>query len=221
MPFWTGSTPVSVDNLARLGPQADGFVGTDGAYGDLYDAMGDPAGPQWRRVVVLPGATLGTDLSISSANYGRIVTLGGGPMLIGGTGKLTFTDCIGWALDGLVLTSTACVGLPAISFLGSAGNRNTIRNCWVYNSTGGGIYTRNHTTRIESCLVITAAGNGIEVDAATRAPIWITQCNVWGCGGWGIVDGINNSHIIDCDVTGNTAGQISTTSAYAHNNKVT
>lgn len=216
MPFWTGSTALNVANMSRLGPMVQGIVGTDGAYADLYDAMGDPAGPQWRRVIVVPGATLNTDLTISGANYGCI--MGYGMQFITGTGKLTLDNCAGWVLQYFRLTGTV-TATGAINIIGG-GDRNIIDHCWVYTSGGSGIYLARPFNRVINCTITNSAVDGIKIDAGLSYS-WVRGCGIGGCTGWGINDASNKVIASDNYVLTNTAGQINTTSTYLSNNVVT
>ena len=215
MGFWN-TNKITPDNLNRLGPLVDGVVGTGGKYTDLYAAMGDPAGPQWNRVLVVPGATLNTDLAKASSSYGCII--GVGFQAITGTGKITLTDTVIWQIGNIRLTNTVAAD-GAINILGSSSYDNIIKNCWAYNPGGKGIYITGDRSRILDCRIYSAADDGIEIDAGVNIT-WIREALIHNGAAWGVLDNSNKAHILDCIVTGNASGQISGTATYHSNNQV-
>jgi len=215
MGFWN-TNKITPDNLNRLGPLVDGVVGTGGKYTDLYAAMGDPAGPQWNRVFVVPGATLNTDLAKASSNYGCI--LGIGAVAISGTGKITLTDTTNWIIENIKLANTVAAD-GAYNIVGASSAYNSIINCFAYNPGGQGIYISGENTRINYCKIYSAADDGIEIAAGVNIT-WINNCFIISGAAWGILDNSDKAHISDCVVTGNASGQIDGTNTYHSNNQV-
>lgn len=216
MSFWTGAQ-VNEANLERLGPAVQGFVGTEGAYTDLYDAMGDPGGPQWSRVVVLPGATLSTDLDISGVDYGLI--MGAGLISLGGTAKLSLSNCNRWDISGLKFNSTVTAN-GAMALWGYGDGNNHVSNCFFNNSTVDGLHIQNYNVWVTECTFYSGTNDGIYIHGANTGAVWISRCAVIGNGGWGIDDQADLCHITDCKVTGNSSGQINSSSSYLDNNQV-
>ena len=204
-------------NLNRLGPLVDGIVGTGGEYTDLYAAMGDPAGPQWNRVLVVPGATLNTDLLKTSVNRGCII--GVGMQLITGTGRIMLVDTSQWQIENIRLTNTVCTGAGAFNIIGANSYDNIIKNCWAYNPDAKGIYITGDRSRILDCRVYSAADDGIDIDAGVDIT-WIREALITGGAAWGIQDNSDKAHILDCIITGNASGQIDGTDTYHSNNQV-
>jgi len=213
--FWN-TNKITAPHMNRLGPLVDGVVGTDGEYTDLYTAMGDPAGPQWNRVLVVPGATLNTDLAKASSSNGCI--LGIGSQAITGTGKITLTDTTRWIIENIILTNTACAN-GAINILGATSYYNIIDNCVVSNPDGQGIYVSGDRTRIIDCRIYSAADDGIEIAAGVTLT-WINSPYIHNGAAWGILDNSNKAHISDGVIVGNASGQISGTNTYHSNNQV-
>ena len=105
MSFWD-SNDQTADNLARLGPIADGVVGTDGKYADLYEAV-ITAG--WKRILLAPGAFLSQDLTIA-ADYGFIVGNQHGRIINLGSNNI-FLNGNYWRLEGFQVHNGSGVGI--------------------------------------------------------------------------------------------------------------
>lgn len=220
MVFWTGSTPINEANLARLGPSIQGIVGTEGAYTDLYTAMTDPAGPQWNRVLVAPGATINGNVYKTATDRGCIIGIGS--ISLSGIGKITLEDCSAWLVENIRLNSTVCgVGGAAIKLIGAGDSMNMFRRVDIVNSNGMGFHVENASSWITNCIIETPASHGINITAAVVDGPWIDRCRVKNSsGGWGIMDQTNDAFIMNNIVLGNSSGQISSTSTYKHDNKI-
>ena len=217
MSFWATQN-LTQENLDKLGPLVDGIVGTNGQYQDLYEAMSDPGGPQWNRVFVLPGATLSDHVVKTSVNY--VAIIGIGKIEVGGTKCIILNNCKVGVIENIRLDNVVTgAHAGAIASIGASGERNRIKHCSVYGSDAIGIYLENEFNWLIDCIIDSCAGDGVDIAAGSPNPNWISQCKIIGNGGWGIQDNADNCFITDNIVTGNSSGQIDSSSSYEHNNK--
>ena len=208
-------------NMAKLGPLADGVVGTNGQYTDLYQAMIDPAGPMWKRVLVVAGAVMSRDVVIPAGGAytaASIIGIGGYPVSIGGGYQLSiaaddvFVDCI--KLSG-------AVGKPNITISGNRARLHRVYSLYATTVAGHGIAVTvgSHFYFIE-CYTYGNGGNGISLSSGSIATV--LACHSQGNTGWGLYDASgsgNNLVALGNVIWGNTAGQISTTSTIVAANK--
>ena len=168
MSFWT-TNPITAANLDKLGPLVQGIVGTNGEYQDLYEAMVDPAGPQWSRVIALDGCTMSQDVTIPSASYqGCIIGMGRQAITLGHK-KLR---------------------IEASDFL--------LKNIKITNATGNALEIAEDRCWIDQVCILYAGGIGIKFDSALGGDIHhLTNSVIYDCGDDGIEidDGVQVSVI--------------------------
>ena len=206
--FWD-INGISPENMNRLGPLVDGIVGTNGQYQDLYEAMVDPAGPLWTKVIVCAGCTMSQDVLLGAAyQSGCIVSLG--QLVEIGRKKLTI-DCDDFIMRNVLIRSTTGDGLvlsedrtmlDGVSILYSGGYGIKIE------SAGGGGYHK-----IINSVVYDNGDDGIEI--ANGMSVYIAGTKIQANAGYGIDD--NNAsttavQMLGNLVTGNTLGQIDSVS---------
>jgi len=215
MGFWDtyGITP---ENMNLLGPLVDGIVGTNGEYQDLYEAMVDPAGPLWKKVIVTTGCTMSQDVTLTSGYAGGCIVSPGGVINIGAK-KLTI-GCDDFMLRNVAIGSTTGDSLVLTE------DRTYLHNVSILSSGGIGIKIEvsggggNH--RIEQCLIYNSAGDGVEI----ANPSWVTMigCRIQANGGYGVDD--NNASttftiFVANIITGNSSGQLDSVSTLVAANK--
>jgi len=196
MSFWT-TNPITAANLDKLGPLVDGIVGTYGEYQDLYEAMIDPAGPQWKKVIVTDGCILSQDVTIPSASYqGCIIGFGRKQITLGGSKKLRIeasdfllrnikiSNAVGNALE--IAEDRCWIDEIGILYAGGIG-------VWFDSSLGGDLH------RITNSVIYDCGDDGIEIDDSVNVSVFGTR--IQACSGWGIDD--NNSTALNSTFVGN------------------
>lgn len=200
MSFWH-SNKITADNMAKLGPYVDGFVGTNGKYSTLNAAVA--AG--WTEIIVAPGATLSADLNLTA----KCSIIG----LMYSADTITGNYCINVQGDdsylaGFRLSNTAGKGIYV------TGSRCRLERITVQNCLSHGIHF-NASGGDHELLMIIAYGNGgdgirFEANNTARASHIRSQSNT----GWGINDLTNVLCLSTTRVAGNTAGQINGATTY-------
>jgi hypothetical protein len=200
MGFWDG-TGVTADNLARLGPFVDGFVGTGGKYSVLNDAIASG----WTRIILATGASLNANLTIPSGT--SIIGLQGNVVVAGNFClNVTGDDCYfeGFRISNNTGKGFYMTGARARFFRVQA--TNCLSHGFHFNATWG-----DH--EMISCFAYANGGDGVrcEIYNYTRIVASRSQNNV----GYGVNDIIPNAIQISCSlINGNTAGQRSGASPY-------
>jgi len=201
MSFWDGATQVTADNLARLGPYVDGFVGTDGKYSVLNDAIA--AG--WTRIIVTTGATLSADLDLTAkcSILGLIyqeLTITGNYCI-----NVQAADC---CLAGFRISNTAGKGIYI------TGVRCRLERISVEYCLSHGIHFDASAGNHEMIMVRTYGngGDGIRLEAANT--VWACHIRSQSNTGYGINDLANLICLSTSRINANTAGQINSTSTY-------
>lgn len=196
MSFWDGGTPISADNLARLGPAWDGVVGTDGKYSTLNGAIS--AG--WRKIILAQGASLNANLTIST-QYTSIVALQS-IVIVAGNFALNVTgyDCY---FEGFRISNNTGVGFYV------TGSRNRFFRCVAESCSSHGFHFNagGGDHEMISCIAKSNGGDGVRLEASNGARISMlrAQSNT----GYGVRD-VSGIVQMSCSlINTNVAGQLS------------
>jgi len=201
MSFWDGATQITADNMARLGPDVDGFVGTDGKYSVLNDAIA--AG--WTRIIVTTGATLNADLNLTAkcSIVSRIYqdfTLTGNYCI-----NVQANNCY---LEGFRMVNGAGIGIYV------TGARARLARITVESCLSHGIHfnAASGDHELIMCNAYGNGGDGIRMEASNSARLVLirSQSNV----GYGVNDLTDVVQITCSKINGNTAGNINGASTY-------
>jgi hypothetical protein len=213
--FWDVNS-ITAENLNKVGPLFDGVVGTNGQYQDLYAAMVSPSGPQWKRVLLIPGATLSQALTLSSShNSGCIVNVGPKYLPIS-TAYAWTIQADDFRIEGIDIRNSAGVALTV------TGARMQATRCTFNYSSSHGLFLSGGSSHyLWSCMAYGNGGDGFRI-AAGLAVVTVIGCHSQGNTGYGLRDlAASGSQLIAVGNTvwGNTAGQITTTSTLLAANK--
>jgi hypothetical protein len=205
MSFWD-SNDQTADNLARLGPIADGVVGTDGKYADLYEAV-ITAG--WHRILLAPGAYLSQDLTITT-NYGFIVGNQHGRIISLGAHNI-FLNANYWRLEGFQLYNGSGVGIT------NTGNENYFAHISVNSYVRGFVFSpTGDDNQMFACTVDSCSSDGVLCQSGANRTR-ILGSTIINNGGWGVDDtGSDDALIIGNRIAGNSSGQVNPGTSTIH-----
>jgi len=207
--FWPND--VDSDNLHRLGPFIDGFVGTDGKYSDLYEAVNTGG---WSRIILAAGATLSADLTLSASNGFIWSPFGPGALSLGGK-KITVVGD-NWKLQGFKISSPTAIGIEIQGALA------TLLDITVTGAGSHGVYfnTSDNHHVCDRLRVTACAGDGIHViSGCSSVRIYSSFC--WSNTGYGVNDQDDSTILVGNYLAGNTAGALNGTPAIDVGNKKT
>ena len=193
--------------IQSLGPVADGIVGTDGQYQDLYEAMEDAGGPQWTKVIAAVGCTMSQAVTLTSAvsiiALANRVSIGARVLRIEGANSF---------VSNIRIDSSTANGIEIDC------SRVVISNCMIDDATGIGIKVETGDyIDIIGCNIYANGGDGIELDDGTR--VRCIRNRVQSNGGWGIDDNnsaTNYTMFIGNFWGGNSSGELSTSALAAY-----
>ena len=201
MTFWPND--LDNDNLHRLGPFIDGFVGTDGKYSDLYEAVNTGG---WSRIILAAGATLSADLTLTGSD-GFIVSLfAAGALSLGGR-KITVQGD-DWHLRGFKLDTPPAVGIEI------QGGVCVLKDIEVV-SAGSHAFYFNTSYNGHVCELLRASscgGDAVRI-VSGASNIHILNSFLRGNTGYGVNDLDSSSVLLGNHLDLNTAGAINGTPA--------